>query len=291
VIVCLNGRFLPEHRAHISISDHGFLYGDGVYETLRVEQGQPQFLNEHLKRLAHARRRLQLRSSWSDTQLRAFIAKTIDFNKLRSAAVRLTLTRGPGPHGFDPHGCFTPTLLITARPFSGYPERLRRRGLTLAVVQTRRNNRDSTPPGVKSISCLNGVLAKMESKSMKADEALLLTHDGKVAEGSVSNIFMVKKGVLSTPRLDGNQLPGVTRAQVCRLARRLKIPLRERALKLADLFAADEIFLTNALMGVMPVGTLLSPLKRRTFRVGQITELLMRLFNPPVGLIADPADF
>ena len=150
-------------------------------------------------------------------------------------------------------------MLITARPFAGQASvrALVEKGLTLALVSVQRNTPRSTPPGIKSISCLNTVLAKMESLALGADEALLLTERGDVAEGSVSNVFIVKNGVLKTPRLDGNQLPGVTRAMVCALARRLKIPVQETTLKPAALFSADEVFLTNALMNVMRVKTLL----------------------------------
>ncbi len=278
MIVFLNGRYFPEEKAHISVSDHGFLYGDGLYDTLRVRRGKPVFLREHLARFASALRQLHFSIPFHASQLSAIIASLIQKNKLSEASVRITVTRGAGSPGLDPRLCAKPTVLVTARSFFGYPVELVRGGLTLAVVGVQRNTPRSTPPGVKSISCLNGVLAKIESLKMGADEALLLTERGHIAEGSVSNVFIVKNGVLYTPRLDGNQLPGVTRALVCRLARRLKIPLREQALKPAVLFSADEVFLTNALMNVMRVKTVLwkdgSRARRRDYGPSPIAALL-----------------
>jgi branched-chain amino acid aminotransferase len=276
MIVYLNGRYVPEEKAHISITDHGFLCGDGVYDTLRVDKGRPVFLREHVARFRRALRRLHYPAAVGKTPWRTIIATLIRKNSLGDAAVRITVTRGPGGPGLDPRSCPRPTILVTARAFAGYPAVQKKQGVTLAIVDVQRNTFRSTPPGIKSTSCLNGVLAKLESISRGADEALMLSEHGHVAEGSVSNVFLVKNGVLITPKLDGTQLPGVTRAILCRAARRLKIPLREQTVTPAALFFADEIFLTNALMNVMPVKKLILKAKQRQ-RIFNATTITGRL--------------
>jgi branched-chain amino acid aminotransferase len=253
-----------------------------VYDTLRVRGGRPLWLREHLRRLGDALRRLHYPRVRSAAQFGAIVRNVIRKNKLVDAAVRITVTRGPGGAGLDPRLCKHPTVLVTGRPFAGYPATLIERGIVLALVNVQRNTPRSTPPGVKNTSCLNMVLAKIESVQMGADEALLLDHKGNVAEGSVSNIFIVRNGALLTPRLHGHQLPGVTRALVIKAARSLKIAVREQTVHPAALFSADEIFVTNALMNVMPVRTLLwrknSKPIRRKFSGNRLTTLLKNSF-------------
>ncbi|MCG3204512.1 MAG: Branched-chain-amino-acid aminotransferase [Elusimicrobia bacterium] len=253
MIVYLNGKWIPENRAFISIQDHGFLYGDGVYETLRVKDGDLLFLKEHLDRLFNSLSKISLEQVYSREKWREILETIVRRNRHKEAVVRLTVTRGVGPHGLDPDLCEKPTVVITSRPYLGYEERLYKKGMTLAIVNVRRNTPEATPPSIKSISCLNSVLAKIESKKVKAHEALMLSDEGFLTEGTISNIFLVKGGQLFTPALDGCQLPGVTRAEVCRLARELTMDVRETKLTAADISLADEIFLTSTLLEVMPV--------------------------------------
>lgn len=273
MIVHLNGKLLPEGRAHISINDRGFLLGDGVYETLRVYRGRPFLLDDHLKRLSASLRVISLKPPASITAIGAAVRKTIQANRHDDAAVRITLTRGPGLQGLDPRPCKSPTLLITSRPYAGPDAKLARRGMTAAVVSVRRNSPRAVPPWIKATSCLNNVLAKIEANRKNADEGIFLTEEGTVAEGTASNIFLVKKDRVFTPSLDGTQLPGVARAFVCRLARKEGIRVVETKIGVRDLETADELFFTNSLIEVMPV-TRLQSARPRALAIGPITRRL-----------------
>jgi branched-chain amino acid aminotransferase len=255
MIVLLNGKFVTEKKAVVPVSDHGFLYGDGVYETLISFNGRPFRLDEHLRRLGHSARGISLAPPYSLKTIGTFIRRLLHKNGLtqKNAAIRLTLTRGPGPHGFDPRPCKNPTLVITAKPFDGYPAPFYTKGIRVCLVSVRRNSASALPPSIKSTSCLNGILAKMESIRSGAQEGILLSEDGFVAEGTVSNVFTVKNKTVFTPRLDGGLLPGVTRQTVLRIAKTAGYKTLEKRLTPADLVAADEIFITNTLMGIVPV--------------------------------------
>lgn len=270
MIVFFNGKLTPEKKVHISITDHGFLYGDGVYETIRVYNGKPFLLGEHLRRLNNSLLGIRLTPPESLLHLGSAVQKTVAANKHKEAVVRLTITRGPGAYGFNPAFCKRPTVVITSMPFKPYPAESYSKGITAAVVSIRRNSPKSLPPSIKSTSCLNGILAKMESLDLSAQEGLLLTGENTLSEGTVSNIFLVKNGVLRTPVLEGDLLPGVTREWVCRLARRGNIKVEEETLDVVDLMAADEVFMTSTLMEVMPVTRVIlnhqSP--QKSFKVG-----------------------
>lgn len=267
--VFLNGRIVPAARAAIPIDDHGFLYGDGVYETVRVYRGRAFLLNEHLRRLDRSLKGLRLRPPMALAAIGRAVVKTVAANRLAEAVVRVTLTRGPGPRGLDPALCRRPTLLITAVPVRMPPPALYRAGVTAAVVSIRRNSPAALPPQIKSISCLNGVLAKMEASRRGAFEAILLAEDGGIAEGTVSNIFAVRGREVSTPRLDGKLLPGVTRDLVLKLARQAGLRVRERRLTPADLLSSDEAFLTSSVMEILPITRLVTARGRSRIGLGE----------------------
>jgi branched-chain amino acid aminotransferase len=275
-LVYVNGRWLPEERALVPANDHGFLYGDGIYETLRVYGGRVFLIDAHLRRLEASAKGIGLRLPLKRAAFAGLLAESVARQRLDEAVIRLTVTRGAGPYGFDPRLCPTPTVVVAARAFHGYPPAFHAKGLNLAVVSVPRNNAAALPPSVKSTSCLNGILAKMEAIRMKADEGLFLTDRGHLAEGTVSNIFLVHRGRLLTPRLDGDLLPGTTRSLVLRLAGAFRLPVHETLLRPEQLRTADEIFLTNTTMEVMPVGRVLfadrSPARR--LPVGPVTKRL-----------------
>ena len=284
MFVMINGKLVSKKKAVVSVFDHGFLYGDGAYETLRVYDGRAFQVKAHLRRLANSLRGLRLQVPWSAATIERMIQKTIDANRIKETVVRLTISRGPGPYGFDPRPLKNPQIVISCFPFVPYPSWYHARGVTAALVSVRRNNPLSLPPSVKSTNCLNGILAKMEANDLGAQEALFLTVDGFLTEGTVCNVFLVKKGILKTPRLDGTFLPGVTRALVLSLARAGKIPIGETRLTARDLRSADEIFLTNTTMEVMPVARVIdnSGGRRRSIRMPAarpVTRLLMEAFN------------
>jgi len=281
--VYLNGKMIPESRASIRVDDRGFLSGDGVYETLRVYEGRLFRLDAHLKRLARSLRGLRLTPPFSLPALGRAAQRTVASNRLGDGVVRITITRGPGPRGLDPRPCRTPTVLITAVPLAAPPAEVFDRGITAAVVNVTRNSASAVRPDLKSISCLNGILAKMAATDAGAFEGILLTADGAVAEGTVTNVFVVKKRALLTPALDGNLLPGVTRNVVLGLARRAGLTVRETRLTPADLAGADELFLTSSVMEILPVGRLVLARsgRRRTARlpVGPITRDLAHRYR------------
>lgn len=280
MIVCLNGKWMDEKKASISIHDHGFLYGDGIYETIRVYNGIPFHLDHHLKRLKNSANGISLSLPWTLKTLEKYVFKTIRLNHHQDAVVRVTISRGPGLYGFDPRSCVTPTLVIVSRPFHSYPLAFFLKGIKVAVVNLTRNDASAQPPSIKATSCLNGVLAKIESLRVKAQEGIFLSKEGFVTEGTVSNIFFVKKGRLCTPSNDGAVLGGVTRGVILSLAQKNKIPCVQGKFKLKDLIGADEIFVSNSTMEVMPVSQLVVMKDKKVFRfsVGKTTKKLMDSF-------------
>jgi len=285
VFVYLNGRIIPSHQAVISIFDHGFLYGDGVYETIRVLDGFPFLLDEHLLRLAQSARALRLGIPVPFPDIKKVIQTLIRKNHFPEASIRITLTRGPGPYGFDPRPCRNPTLAISCSSFVGYPASYYRRGITAALVGVKRNHPLSLPPSVKSTSCLNGILAKIESIDLGAQEAIMSTLDDRIAEGTVSNVFAVKKNRIFTPVLGKDLLPGVTRDFVCRLARSLGLEVVEKELSINDLKTSKEIFLTSTLMNILPVTKLVWVANRKIKSIkmgvgmGPVTRILAVCFE------------
>jgi branched-chain amino acid aminotransferase len=277
--VYVNGKILPDHQATIRFDDHGFLYGDGVYETLRVYQGQVFHMKDHLKRLHISARGIDLRVPLSDKSFAAAINSTIRANKLIEAVVRVTLSRGPGPYGFDTRPCKHPTLVITAFPFTPYPPSFHNQGITIGVVDVVRNNPRSLPPWVKSTNCLNGIMAKMQSLKMGAQEGVMLDAAGFVTEGTVSNIFIVKNKTVLTPSLSGQLLSGVTRGVVIGLAKKLKLRVVEKKISAAELFRADEVFLTNTTMEVLPVSTIAVHGRKIKKPVGDVSQRLLKAFK------------
>jgi branched-chain amino acid aminotransferase len=256
MLIYLNGRFVPKDEARVSVFDHGFLYGDGVYETLRAYDGRLFLLRKHLARLKRSAAAVSLRLPLSLEQIGAALEKTLRVNKLRDAYVRVQISRGPGEIGLDPGLCAVPTVVITAKPFHDYPARCYEQGVAVSLVKTRRNHPSALPPAVKGTNFLNNILAKIEAIKAGAFEGIMLNVDGYVAEGTISNIFLVKNGVLATPGLETGILEGVTRGLVLRLARRLKIPVEEGLLRPAKFIAADECFITNTTMELMPVAAI-----------------------------------
>jgi branched-chain amino acid aminotransferase len=253
MLVYMDGKFTPKEKALVSVFDHGFLYGDGIYETMRAYAGHLFLVKKHLSRLKQSASSISLRLPMPLDQIEIALNDTLKVNKLREAYVRIQVSRGPGEIGLDPALCPSPTMVIVAKPFHDYPEAYYQKGVSIAVVTTRRNHPLALPPSIKGTNFLNNILAKIESIKAGAYEAVMLNWEGYVAEGTISNVFMVRKGVLYTPGLETGILEGVTRDLVLRLARRKRIPIRETLLKPSQLRTADECFITNTTMEIMPV--------------------------------------
>ncbi len=251
--VWINGTIRDARAPLLSVYDRGFLYGDGVYETLRVEHGRLFHFDEHYRRLKNSARGLGLRVPYGGKVLRRGVERLLKSNGLRDAVLRITLTRGPGPLGFDPRPAKTPTCVMIATPPRRHAEDLYRRGVLLAVARVRRTPATSLDPAFKSTNNLNNILAKMEAVKRGAYEALMLNIRGDVAEGTISNVFFISGKILRTPSLDCGILSGVTRSVVLALAKREGLKVAEGHYSLKRLFRAEEVFITSTTMEVMPV--------------------------------------
>jgi branched-chain amino acid aminotransferase len=252
-MVFLNNRLVSKDRARISVFDHGFLYGDGIYETLRVYKGVIFMLDEHIERLFNSATLIGLKIPLSPGEIRKAVYKTIKANRIQDAYARITVSRGTGQPGLDPDLCPKPTFLIFANKFKKYPEEYYKRGVNVAIVTTRRNYAKALDPGIKSLNFLNNILAKMEAKKCGAYEALMLNYRGFLTEGTVSNIFFFKNGALYTPSIGSGILGGITRRIILDSAREMNLKTREGNFRKEDIYRADESFLTNTTMEVMPV--------------------------------------
>ncbi|MDX1762918.1 MAG: aminotransferase class IV [bacterium] len=278
--VYLNNTFVPESEARVSVFDHGYLYGDGIFETLRAYSGLIFRLQDHLTRLFESGRRLSFRLPWDRQELAAILVECLKTNGCEDAVLRLTISRGMGPPGLDPDLCKTPTLVVFTRPFAGYPEDLYERGISLALVNVRKNLPDAIDPQIKSANYLNNILAKIEAKKAGADEAVLLNHQGYLAEGTVSNLFFFRKGKLCTPSLDAGILDGVTRRTVLEIASDLGINVHEGLHAPNAMLQAEEVFMTNTTYEVMPV----SRIDQQQLNLGPLSRRLREAFKRRVAM-------
>lgn len=287
--VYLNDRFVPRNEAKVSAFDHGFLYGDGVYETLRAYQGRFFMLSKHLTRLHRSAGLIGLTIPIVDQKWPAILEEVLVRNGLgkdsqatsqepADAYVRITVTRGEGDIGLDPKLCVQPTLLILAKPLTPYPNHLYEQGARLAIVSVRRNLSTALPPRIKSLNFLNNILAKSEATKAGAFDGLMLNSQGALAECTVSNVFFVRKGGLYTPSLSCGILDGITREVVTILGRENGIQLEEGTYTPKDLLHADEAFLTNTSMEIMPVSEV-DGIKIGSECPGPLTRKLQGLFR------------
>lgn len=258
--VYIDGRWYPKSEAKISVFDHGLLYGDGVFEGIRSYGGLIFKLNEHLKRLWESAHTLMLDIPMTEQELEKAIVQTLQKNRLLDAYIRVVVTRGTGDLGLDPAKCKRATVFIITDKITLYPESLYKNGLDIITVPTVRNLPEAVNPSVKSLNYLNNILAKIEAKNSGCMEALMLNHQGYVAECTGDNIFILKKGaeanaksVLLTPPAYLGALKGITRQAIIELAGDLRIPFSERILTRHDVFNADEVFLTGTAAEVIPV--------------------------------------
>jgi branched-chain amino acid aminotransferase len=254
--VWLDGRVLDGGEARIPVTDHGFLYGDGIFEGMRVWSGRLFRFDDHLARLRAGSRAIGLEIPGGLGAVRDAVQETVRAHGEADAYVRLIVTRGEGPLGVDPTTCPQPRLLCIVDRVRIYPEDVLRRGLSLITSSLRRPAGDALDPRVKSLNYLNNALAKREARLRGADEALLLGEGGRVAEASVANLFAVRRGALTTPPATDGALEGIVRGCVLEIAAGEGIPAAERTLGRFDLFAADEVFLTGTGAGIVPVGSL-----------------------------------
>lgn len=250
--IYIDGQYLDEAEAKISVFDHGLLYGDGVFEGIRVYSGRIFKLDEHLDRLFDSTKAILLKVPLSIEELRAATIETCRRNKLEDGYIRLLVTRGKGSLGLSPDSCPRATVIIIAAEIELYPREYYTKGLRVATAPTRRTSPAALNPSVKSLNYLNNVMGKIEGKLCGAQEVIMLNEQGYVAEGSGDNIFVLKKGRLFTPPIYSGALGGITRRVAIDLATEMAIPVSEVMLTRYDLFVADEVFLTGTGAEVIP---------------------------------------
>ena len=251
--IYINGKFYPKEEAKVSVFDHGYLYGDGIYETLRAYGGKVFEIDAHIRRLFQSAEKMEMRLPLDHNGIHKAIYDTLRENNLLDAYVRISVSRGPGDIGLDPELCPEPTMVIIAKQFNYYPETLYQKGVKVSIVNTRRNHPECLDPSIKSTNFLNNIFAKMEAKRAGAFEGIMLNHSNHVAEGTISNVFIVKRGSVLTPPLLAGILEGVTRDLVIRLAEKSGITVYEEIFTEVQLWQADEVFITNTTMEIMPV--------------------------------------
>ncbi len=253
MIVWLNGVFLDESDAAIMPGDRGFLLGDGLFETVLVRRGRLVLFEAHIARLEAGARALGIPLPAMESGLAFACGGVLERNNLanaQSASVRITLTRGSGPRGLLPPGDMTPTLLVTASPAATPPASL------TAIIATGRRNELSPSANLKALTYLDSVLAKQEARGRGADEAILFNTHGALACATAANVFIWEGDQLATPPLSDGVLPGIVRATVIELARYMEMIVVEETVSLERLHAADGIFLTNSLIGLVPLSSL-----------------------------------
>ncbi|HPD51780.1 MAG TPA: branched-chain-amino-acid transaminase [Methanoculleus sp.] len=252
MIIYLDGRFVPEEEARVSVFDHGLLYGDGVFEGIRAYNGKIFRLDEHLARLYDSAKAIDLAIPLTKAEMTEVIKETLRQNSLRDAYIRPIVTRGRGDLGLDPLKCAKPTVIVIAVTWGAMYGDLYEKGLRAICVSVRRTPPESMPPNVKSLNYLNNILAKIEANHRGVDEAIFFDTKGHVSEGSGDNIFVVKDGVIITPPTLNN-LRGITRMVVLEIAASMGITLLERDLGYFDLYTADEVFVTGTAAEVAPI--------------------------------------
>ncbi len=251
--IYLDGEYVDESEARISVFDHGLLYGDGVFEGIRLYGGCVFRLEEHLERLEYSAKAILLELPLSRKELSDIVCETCRRNGLTDGYIRLIVTRGKGNLGLSPAGCDHPTVIVIADTIALYPAEYYEKGLDIVTVPTRRINPAALNPAVKSLNYLNNVLARIEASQHGAPEAIMLNDQGFVAECTGDNIFMLSKGRLYTPDPSCGALKGITRDAVFDIARDLDVPLVEGNLTRYDFWTAEECFLTGTAAEVVPV--------------------------------------
>ena len=252
-LVSINGKLVPSAEATVSVFDHGLLYGDGVFEGMRIYGGKVFRLEEHMERLYESARSIYLEVPMGIEQLTEETLKTVSANELTEGYIRLIVTRGVGTLGLGPDRCDHPQVIIIADTIALYPEKYYEQGLEIITSSVIRNHPAALSPRIKSLNYLNNILAKIEGLQAGCVEALMLNHKGEVAECTGDNIFILKRGELYTPPLDAGILAGVTRQVVLELAAKEGITSHEVALTKHDIYVADECFLTGSAAEVVPV--------------------------------------
>jgi branched-chain amino acid aminotransferase len=273
--IYLDGKFVEESDAKVSVFDHGLLYGDGVFEGIRFYNGRVFLLDEHLDRLYDSAKAILLTIPLERAEMEKAVLETCRQNGLRDGYIRLVVTRGKGDLGLNPNKCGKPTIFIIAATIELYPEKYYTEGLRVNTVPTQRVSPAALSPAIKSLNYLNNILAKIEGNLYGAQESIMLNAQGFVAECTADNLFVVKKDQVLTPHVSDGALGGITRRLMFDLAREMGREIREVQLTRYDLFVADELFLTGSGAEVVPI----SEIDGRKIPVGPVTREFIKHFR------------
>jgi branched-chain amino acid aminotransferase len=253
LLIYLDGEFVPEDQAKISVFDHGLLYGDGLFEGIRAYHGTVFRLEEHVDRLYAGAHSMMLDIPLTKAEMMDVVADSCAKNGIRDGYIRLVVTRGKGDLGLDPRKCPKATVFCIAAEIQLYPEVYYEKGLSLITCNTRRNSPISLDPAIKSLNYLNNILAKIETVRAGVPEGIMLSQDGYVAECTGDNVFVVNGDVVLTPPLFIGNLGGVTRKAVIELCGGLGLTVKEDLFRMHTFYNADEAFLTGTAAEIVPV--------------------------------------
>jgi branched-chain amino acid aminotransferase len=272
----INGDIQDE--VFISVLDHGFLFGDSIYEVICTYQGKPYFLDEHLKRLYASASGISLEIPYDHKWIKTQVQATLDFADNPESYIRIIVTRGIGDLDIDPSSCFKPNLIIFVKNIPQIPDEDYEKGISVALVSIKRNSRDALDPAVKTGNYLNNVLARVEAQKMGAADAIMVNSLGQLTEGTTSNLFFVREGRLLTPEKGCGILSGITREKIIQLAHENGMPIEEGAWPGEELLKAEEIFLSGTVKRVLPV-SILDKRPVGKAKPGPTTLKIMRLYS------------
>jgi len=275
--IYLNGKFVNQKKAVVSVFDHGFLYGDGAFEGIRSYNKLVFKLDEHINRLYETLAALRIDPQLTKKNMEKAIVGTLKKNKLKDAYIRVVVSRGEGDLGLDPKKCYgKPSVIVITDKITLYPQDFYKKGMAIITAKTRRTNASALDPKLKTLNYLNNILAKIEASDQGFQEAIMLDTSGNVSECTGDNIFIVKGGVLTTP--DKNILMGITRRAVLDIAKSEKIKTQERLMTLEEVYKAEECFLTGTAAELIPV-VKVDGRKIGTGKPGAMTQKMMTLFH------------
>lgn len=281
----INGDLQDE--AFISIFDHGFLFGDSIYEVVCTNNGKPCFLNEHLKRLYSSASGISLKIPYNHEWIKEQINITLDSAGNYESYIRVVVTRGEGELDIDPSSCHSPNIIIFVKNIPQLPEESYKKGIPVSLVSVKRNSRDSLNPAVKTGNYLNNILARMEAQKMGAEDAIMVNPWGELTEGTTSNLFFVREERILTPAKECGILSGITREKIIQMAHENGMTLEEGKWPGEELFKADEIFLSGTVKKIMPV-SVLDNRPVGSGKPGPITRKIIQLYSELLEKLDQP---
>lgn len=287
LLVYIDGRFVPQSEAKVSVFDHGFLYGDGVFEGIRVYNGIVFKLKEHIDRLYASAHYIQLKIPISKEEMIKAVVETLKVNNLRDGYIRLVVTRGIGDLGLDPRKCPNPSIIIITQPVPPYHgAEAKTKGIEVIIASIRRDPVDATSHEIKSLNYLNSILAKIEAANAGVPEAIILDTRGFVSEATGENVFVVKNGKVYTTPASAAILKGITRDRVIQLLNSMGIDVIEKDITPFELVNADEVFLTGTMAEVIPV----VKINGREIGSGKVGSLTKKLIEEFTKITKDPSE-